>query len=61
MVFKDFYSYRRVAGTNINDLLVGYEFLYQKLQRFGITLPEGVQAFSVLNVVNVSEENEMKS
>ena len=26
---------------------MNYEFLYQKLQKFGITLPDGVQAICV--------------
>lgn len=55
MAFKDFYSYRKVAGTNISDFLVHYEFLYQRLQKFEITLLERVQAFFV---ANISEENE---
>lgn len=58
MSFKEFYSYKMAAGVNINEYLVRYEFLYQKLQKFGITLPKGVQAFFVLNAANVSEENE---
>ena len=35
-----------------------YEFLYQKLQKFGITFPNGVQSFFALNAANLSEENE---
>ena len=29
--FKEFYSYERDIGMNINDFLVHYEILYQKL------------------------------
>ena len=35
-----------------------YEFLYSKLKKFNIELPEGVQAFFLLKAANVSEENE---
>ena len=42
-----------------NDFLVHYEFLYQKLQNFGMSFPHGVQGvFFVLNAANLSEENE---
>lgn len=58
MTFKEFYTYKRSSGTSINDFLVRYEFLYQRLKKFYIILPEGVQAFLVLNAVNISEENE---
>ena len=35
-----------------------YEFLYQKLQKFDTTFPDGVHYFFVLNSVNLSEEKE---
>ena len=57
MALKEFYSYERDIGININDFLVHYEFLYQKLQKFGMTLPDGVQFF-VLNATNLSQETE---
>ena len=44
MVFKDFYFYKRTAEVNIYKFLIRYDFLCQKLHRFGITLLE-VQAF----------------
>ena len=50
IAFQDFYFYKRDIGVNINDFLVRYEFLYQKLQKFGMTL-------LVLNAANLSEEN----
>lgn len=58
MCFKEFYSYKRQSGTTINDFMVKYEYLYQKLVKFKIELPEGVQAFFLLQAANVSEENE---
>ena len=42
--FKEFYSYKRDKGVNLNDFLVHYIFLYQKLQKFSMKL-SGVQAF----------------
>ena len=58
MAFKESYSNKRDIGININNFLVNYEFLYQKLQKFGMTLVDGVQAFFQLNAVNLSMENE---
>ena len=43
---------------SITDFLVHYEYLYHKMGRFEIRLPEGVQAFLVLAAANVSEDNE---
>ena len=50
MAFEDFYSYKRTAGVNM------YEFLYQKLHKFRITLSEDVKAFLFWIQWNVSEE-----
>ena len=55
MAFKDFYSYKRVAGVNINDFDM-VKILDKKFDKFRITLSEGDQAIFVLNVANVSEE-----
>ena len=43
---------------NIIEFLVHYEYLYSKLIRFEIKLPEGVQAYFLLKAANISEENE---
>ena len=56
--FKVFYDYRCPSGVNITEFLVHYEYLYHKLAKYGIALPEGVQAFFLLTAVNISEENE---
>ena len=53
---QGFLFLQKTVGMNINNFLVQYKFLYQKLHKFGNTLPEEVQAFFFLNVVNVSEE-----
>ena len=58
LAFKDFYNYRRPSGVSITEFLVHYEYLYHKLGKYEIKLPEGVQAFFVLNAANISEENE---
>ncbi len=38
--------------------MVRFQFLYHKLGSFDVQLPEGVQAFFLLNAVNFSEEYE---
>ena len=58
LAFKEFYDYRRPSGVSITEFLVHYEYLYHKLARYEVTLPEGVKAFFVLNAANISEENE---
>ena len=56
--FKELSEYRRPSGMSITEFLVHYEYLYHKMVRFDIKLPEGVQAFLVLAAANVSEDNE---
>ena len=60
--FKEFFFsyYKRDIGVNTNDL-VHYKFLYQILQKFEMTHPNGVQAFLVLNAANLSNKNEKLS
>lgn len=58
LAFKDFYDYKRPPGIGMTEFLVRFEYLYHKLSVFDIKLPEGVQAFFLLNAANVSEENE---
>ena len=58
LAFNEFYEYRRSSGVNIIEFLVHYEFLYSKLTKLEVTLPEGVQAFFLLKAANVSDENE---
>ena len=45
LAFHEFYEYKRSSGISITEFLVHYEFLYSKLKKFNIELPEGVQAF----------------
>ena len=58
LTFNEFYEYRRSSGVNIIEFLVHYEFLYSKLTKLNVTLPEGVQAYFLLKAANVSDENE---
>ena len=58
LTFKEFYSFRRPSGMSICDFLSRYEFLYNKLIKYKIVLPEGVQCFFLLTASNISEDNE---
>ena len=58
LAFNEFHEYRRSSGVNIIEFLVHYEYLYSKLVRFEIKLPEGVQAYFLLKAANISDENE---
>ena len=58
LAIKEFYDYCRPAGVSIIDLIVSFEYLYHKLKQFDMKLPEGVQAFFLLNAANISEDNE---
>ena len=58
LAFNEFYEYRRSSGVNIIEFLVHYEFLYNKLKKLDVVLPEGVQAFFLLKAANVADENE---
>ena len=57
LAFKEFYDYRLLTGVSITEFIVRFEYLYHKLKQFDIKLPEGVQAFFLLNVANVSGKN----
>ena len=57
LAFKEFYDYRRPAGVTITDFIARFEYLYHKLKQFDMKLPEGVQAFFLLNAANISEDN----
>ena len=56
--FKTFYEYRRPADTSIKDFIITYESLYHKLDEYNMQLPEGVQAFFILNAANIDDESE---
>lgn len=59
MVFKDFYSYRRAAGTNINNFFICYEFCIRDYKNLESPCwKEFRPFFFVLNAANISEKNE---
>ena len=57
-VSKEFNDYRRPAGVSIDEFMVRFEYLYHKLKQFDMKIPNGVEAFFLLNAANVSDENE---
>ena len=56
--FKEFYEFKRASGENFSEFIIKYEHLYHKLTQYKMDLPEGVQAFFLLNAANMTEENE---
>lgn len=60
MVFKEFYSYRRAAGTNINNFFVCYEFFLSEITKIWNHLVGRSSGlfFFVRNAANISEKNE---
>ena len=56
--FKNFYDFKRPSDMSIKDFVISYELLYHHLDEYGMTLPEGVQAFFILKAANVTEEAE---
>ena len=58
LAFKNFYNFKRTAGMTIIDFITQYEKLYGEMKKFNMVLPEAVQAFMLLNAVNISDEIE---
>ena len=58
VAFKEFYEFKKASGENFSEFIVKYEHLYHKLTQYKMDLPEGVQAFFLLNAANMTEENE---
>ena len=56
IAFQEFYNYKR-NSENITDFLAHFEYLYAKLTQFKMELPQGVQAFFLLNAINVSADH----
>ena len=56
--FKDFYEFRRSAGQGFAEFIVEYDQLYHKVTKYGMELPEGVQAFFLLKAANIASEYE---
>ena len=58
IAFKEFYEFKRASGEHFTEFIVKYEHLYHRLFQHKMDLPEGVQAFFLLNAANVAEDNE---
>ena len=56
--FKDFYEFRRSSGQGFAEFIVEYDQLYHKVKKYGMELPEGVQAFFLLKAANIASESE---
>ena len=56
--FKDFYEYKRSAGQNFAEFIVEYDQRYRKVEKYEMTLPQGVQAFFLLKAANLTVESE---
>ena len=56
--FKEFYEYRRKPSSDVTDFVAHFEYLYNKVLKHNMTLPEGVKAFFLLKAANVSVDHE---
>ena len=56
--FKDFVNYRRKSGENFAKFIVEYEKHYREISKYKLELPEGVQAFFLLNAANLAKDME---
>ena len=56
--FKEFYEYKRVSGEGFSEFIVEFEKRYNKIARYDMKLPEGVQAFFLLKAANLNDETE---
>ena len=54
--YDDFPSYRRPAGTSIQDYLVEFNLKYSKIKSYSMELPDGVLANYLLKCANLSDE-----
>ena len=58
LAFEEFVNYKRKNDDDIRDFIVHYDYLYGKLAEFEMVLPEGFQAFFLLNAANLSEDHQ---
>ena len=56
--FKEFYEYKRTAGQNFSEFIVDYDQRYHKLEKYEMSLPQGVQGFFLLKAANLTVESE---
>ena len=57
LAVEEFISYKRKDGVSMTDFIAHYDYLYGKLSEFDMKLPEGFQAFFLLNASNLSEDH----
>ena len=53
VAFKEFYEFKRASGENFSEFIIKYEHLYHKLTQYKMDLPEGVQAFFLLSMLQI--------
>ena len=58
VAFKDFYEYKRSSGQNFSEFIVEYDQRYNKLEKYDMALPQGVQAFFLLKAANLPADSE---
>ena len=56
--FKEFVEYRRAKGETFSQFIVEFESKYRNISKYKLTLPEGVQAFFLLNAANLTPDTE---
>ena len=47
--FKEFIEYRRRSGDNFSEFMIAFDKRYRDVKRYKMELPDGVQAFFLLN------------
>ena len=58
LAFKEFYNFKRTSGMSIVECVAQFEQYYSEMKKYEMSLPDPVQAFMLLNAINISEENE---
>lgn len=56
--FDNFIKFRRPASMKIEDYLLDFNTRYNKVKCYGMTLPEGVLAYSLLTCCNLTQQQE---
>ena len=56
--FQKFYNCKRESGETFVTFIIRFEQLYNDLVSYGMSLPEGIRAFFVLNASNLQDDME---
>ena len=56
--FKDFVDYRRSSREKFSQFIVEFQKRYREIKKYKLELPEGVQAFFLLNAANLTPDME---